>query len=278
MLIIFPVTPPNAPSGVSVSNIQSQSVLVSWNDQSDADTFIVVYNKTVGSEQFGLCKPEMESGSIITDDSSINLSLRAYTTYSIHVIAMSGASGFSSQSNPRAFTTLQRGDSENTFPPKIKLIFPFTGASVPPQDVRITVQSSTAILVTWNGLSPCTEVNGNIVEYSVTYQTLPSGTMESVIVPGVWNMDGQRVTLNGLNPFTTYSIQVAAVNEEGDVGVFSEPVTGQTNENSETRLRLVLLFCTCFFLSFFYSSWSSHRLIIFNLIQNHSYLGPTTEL
>ena len=63
--------------------------------------------------------------------------------------------------------------------------------------------------------------------------------MESVVVPGVWNMDGQQVTLNGLNPFTTYSIQVAAVNEEGDVGVFSEPVTGQTNETSETRLFLV---------------------------------------
>ena len=95
-----------------------------------------------------------------------------------------------------------------------------------------TVQSSTSILVQWDGLSPCTEVNGEIVQYTVRYQPLPSGAVESVQVPGVWNVGGE-VTLSGLTPFTEYSIEVAAVNSQGDVGVFSEPVTEETVEDSE---------------------------------------------
>ena len=88
------------------------------------------------------------------------------------------------------------------------------------------------MLVQWDGLSPCSEVNGNITQYTVRYQELPSGEMETVQVSGVWNMVG-RVTLSELAPFTEYSIEVAAVNSQGDVGVFSEPVTGQTDEDSE---------------------------------------------
>ena len=35
--------------------------------------------------------------------------------------------------------------------------------------------------------------------------------------------EGLEITLTGLTPFTNYSIEVAAVNEEGDVGVYSMP-------------------------------------------------------
>ena len=101
-----------------------------------------------------------------------------------------------------------------------------------PQNARIRVESSTRILVQWDGLSPCSEVNGNITQYTVRYQELPNDRMESVQVPGVWNVGGE-VTLSGLTPFTNYSIEVAVVNSQGDVGVFSEPVTGQTDEDSE---------------------------------------------
>ena len=101
-----------------------------------------------------------------------------------------------------------------------------------PQNVTIRVESSIDILVQWDGLSPCNEVNGNITQYTVRYQELLNGRVESVQVPGVWSVGGE-VTLSGLTPFTNYSIEVAAVNSQGDVGVFSEPVTGQTVEDSE---------------------------------------------
>ena len=52
------------------------------------------------------------------------------------------------------------------------------------------------------------------------------------MVPGVWN-EGGEATLTGLTPFTSYSIEVAAVNNQSDVGVFSEPVIAHTSEESE---------------------------------------------
>ena len=40
--------------------------------------------------------------------------------------------------------------------------------------------------------------------------------------------------LTGLTPFTNYSIAVAAVNKEGQVeGAYSQPLTVETNEDSE---------------------------------------------
>ena len=56
----------------------------------------------------------------------------------------------------------------------------------------------------------------------------------TVTVCGVWN-EGGEVTLTGLTPFTSYSIEVAAVNNQSDVGEFSEPVITQTDENSEAH-------------------------------------------
>ena len=41
---------------------------------------------------------------------------------------------------------------------------------------------------------------------------------------------GGRVTLTGLSRSTKYSISVAAVNENGDVGLYSDPVTTMTHQ------------------------------------------------
>ena len=44
---------------------------------------------------------------------------------------------------------------------------------------------------------------------------------------GNWS-SGAETELSGLTPSTNYSIAVAAVNEQGDVGVYSHPVTVRT--------------------------------------------------
>ena len=49
---------------------------------------------------------------------------------------------------------------------------------------------------------------------------------------GEWNIKNAENSLIGLTPFTNYSIQVAAVNEEGDVGLYSDPITRLTQERS----------------------------------------------
>ena len=93
--------------------------------------------------------------------------------------------------------------------------------------------SSTVITVQWDGLDPCRYVNGRIVLYRVRY-TEANGVIQSKDEAGDWDVVNAMTLLTGLAPFTSYSIQVAAVNEEGDVGCNSDPITRQTEEDSET--------------------------------------------
>ena len=101
---------------------------------------------------------------------------------------------------------------------------------------RATAQSSSSISVQWNGLTPCKDVNGLIVEFRVQYRELPSGpvlTLPHSVQSEMWNMPVE-VSLTGLTPFTNYSIQAAPVNDQNQVGSYSDTVVTQTQEDSET--------------------------------------------
>ena len=101
-----------------------------------------------------------------------------------------------------------------------------------------TVVNSTAITVQWDRLDRCSDANGNITMYRVQFLGQLRETLcrnidpdVSIDVPGQYNMGGQ-ITVS-VTPFTDYSIQVAAVNEEGEVGVYSSAVTRTTPEGGE---------------------------------------------
>ena len=100
-----------------------------------------------------------------------------------------------------------------------------TGAAEPPANVRVSVINSTSILVQWGVVSLCRATNGLITSYSIRYTIQPNGIPQTTP-----QSDGLEITLTGLTPFTEYSIEVAAVNENGDVGVYSEPEVVVTDE------------------------------------------------
>ena len=106
------------------------------------------------------------------------------------------------------------------------------GATVAPRSVTATVVSSTVISVQWDGLDPCRHANGLIVLYRVQYTEVASGVVQSRDVAGEWNVMNAETSLTGLTPSTSYSIQVAAVNEDDDVGLYSHPLTRQTSKFS----------------------------------------------
>ena len=54
-------------------------------------------------------------------------------------------------------------------------------------------------------------------------------------VTGNWSSGGET-DLTGLTPSTKYSIAVAAVNEEGTVGLYSDPVTMETEAEFSDHL------------------------------------------
>ena len=115
---------------------------------------------------------------------------------------------------------------------------PFTDATTAPCDVTVTVLSSERISVEWDGLDTCRHVNGLIVLYRVQYTKVASGVVQSKDEAGDWNVMNAETILTGLTPSTRYFIEIAAVNEEGDVGVCSEPLPIQTCKSSTLSLMM----------------------------------------
>ena len=110
-----------------------------------------------------------------------------------------------------------------------------TGAAIPPANVMVTDVNSFSITVQWNAPSnPCRAINGLITSYSIRYTIQPNGIPQTTL-----QSDGLEITLTELTPFTEYSIEVAAVNENGDVGVYSVAEVEMTPE-----ARMLILYQT----------------------------------
>ena len=95
-----------------------------------------------------------------------------------------------------------------------------------PSNVSATANSSTSISVEWEGIIPCTLANGLIVKYRIQYRA-QDGEVEITEESGAWN-SSSALLISGLVPSTKYFFQVAAVNEEGDVGLYSDPIAAKT--------------------------------------------------
>ena len=105
-----------APEGVVVSDVQSTSVRVSWQAVDDADRYTVTLSQIMGDDQLGLCPEAIHSRSVNLSGLSVIVGqtediLRAYTTYSITVVAESDVFGSSQHSVPVPFTTTQTSKS-----------------------------------------------------------------------------------------------------------------------------------------------------------------------
>ena len=84
--------------------------------------------------------------------------------------------------------------------------------------------SSSTITVQW-GSVPCIHQNGAITGYSVQYGMEGSGSTQMLAVNGA---DMTQTTIENLMSSTTYSIEVAAVNNAG-TGVYSDPINEETD-------------------------------------------------
>ena len=113
--------PPAAPSGVMVDGVDDTSVRVSWGTVDDADRYTVTFTTPQGTSQQGLCIFNIHKATVSVDAPSTSASigvgqmlellditmLRAYTTYSITVVAESDVTGSSEDSEPVTVTTAQ---------------------------------------------------------------------------------------------------------------------------------------------------------------------------
>ena len=149
-------------------------------------------------------------------------SLQEGTEYSITVTA--SLSGGGTTDSSLTANTVTASES-NTGSPKstLSLIRNILSApSAPPFYVAVTGVTSSTITVQW-GSVPCVHQNGDITGYWFLYGAIGSGSTQTLIV----DASTTQTSITGLNPSTTYSIEVAAVNIAG-TGVYSEPETNNT--------------------------------------------------
>ena len=95
------------------------SVDLSWSTQSGVASYTVQYTQTQGASQLGECKNSTHSGSVSTTSASTSITVqgsgdgmvKAFTTYSITVTAVSATSalGSSAPSSAVLVTTAQTG-------------------------------------------------------------------------------------------------------------------------------------------------------------------------
>ena len=243
LLPLSTVGPPDTPNGVIAAAESDSSVRVYWQTVDDADRYIVTFFQVQGTD--GLqCHCDSHTASLTVDGSSTTVSiavagdvestvtdmLRAYTTYEVTVTAVSDRRG---TSQPSTVTELQTPQtSENCV--SVYLYIPVFGCAGPgeaPGNVRAEAVSSTEISVQWNGLSTSRLVNGLIVSYRVQFTVNDATeTRDRELRDGEDWRSGGDMLLTGLTPFTNYSIEVAAVNENGDVGLYSDPITAVTRQ------------------------------------------------
>ena len=88
--------------------------------------------------------------------------------------------------------------------------------SAAPTSVSVSEVTSSSITVQW-GAVPCIHRNGDITGYSVQYGVVGSESTQNMTVSGA------SASITGLVESTTYTIEVAAVNNAG-IGVHSEPM------------------------------------------------------
>ena len=97
--------------------------------------------------------------------------------------------------------------------------------SAAPRNVSIATKSPTEVTITWIEVN-CVQQNSEILKYSVQYgKEIESGSRT------VAESTELSFTAVALTPATQYSFEVAAVNNIGQTGVYSPPLTVSTDED-----------------------------------------------
>ena len=115
----------------------------------------------------------------------------------------------------------------------------FLAPSSVPQIVTALATGPTIVFVTWKHVD-CIDRNSEISGYTVRYGPV-GGTPVNDSISGT---NHRTYTAVGLTPSTNYSIEVKAVNNDGEVGPFSSPIFVRTPDlDSEYLLSNSIVSC-----------------------------------
>jgi len=98
----------------------------------------------------------------------------------------------------------------------------FSAPTAAPQSVTASATGPKTISIDWNS-ADCIERNSQITGYTLQYNST-DGTETNTSFPANFT----TYTVTGLTPSTNYSVKMAAINSNGEIGPFAFPIHVKT--------------------------------------------------
>ena len=194
---------------VNVDTITATSIFLSWSISTNSGgvSYEVMWQRDTSLG----CPYVLDEYS--TTSSSTSHSIEGLEEYSRYIITVTAYYSDSEGSSTVTAMTLEAGKRDSYY---INIYYTIISPapSAPPDSVSVSEVTSSSITVQWEFVA-CIHRNGDITVYSVQYTRRGSTQTMSV--------SGGDVTITGLSASTTYSIQVAAMNDAG-TGPYSSTV------------------------------------------------------
>ena len=212
---------PSTPS-LTIAQVTSTSITVMWSQPGGE----VGTTYTLSYTYQGPCAGAGGGGSVSVGNATqyTITGLQEFSAYTLTITASIGVG-----SSPPAsvlVNTSSAGESDDLITrwltpcPSLPI-----APSAPPNNLTEVNKTSSSVTISW-GEVPCQDQNSVIVGYKVLYGTVTSG------VGGTVATSGRALTVNGLSPYTNYSIEVSAVNSDGAMGPYSSPLFVVTDQSS----------------------------------------------
>ena len=202
---------------MTADNITATSISLSWiSAGSEGVSYVVTWQ----TDDVGGCSGGNDTGSMNINDGSTSydiMELEEDSSYNMIIVTASNSAGSSAVSNTVNAMTKEAGERAIFSGHLLMFMAILPVPSAAPSSVSVSVVNSTAFTVQW-GMITCINRNGDITGYRIHVV----GSVEMEKLENVGD-DVREVTISQLTPSTTYSIQVAAVNNIGP-GPYSDPI------------------------------------------------------
>ena len=212
-----------SPPSLTIAPVTSTSITVMWSQPGGeiGTTYTLSYTYQ------GPCAGAGGGGSVSIGHAT-QYTITGLQEFSAYILTITASIGVGSSPPASVLVnTSSAGESDDLI---TRWLTPFpslpTAPSAPPNNLTEVTKTSSSVTISW-GEVPCQDQNSVIVEYRVLYGAVTSGVGGTVA-----NTSGRTLTVNGLSPYTNYSIEVSAVNSDGAMGPYSSPLFVVTDQSS----------------------------------------------
>ena len=216
---------PSTPS-LTIAQVTSTSITVMWSQPGGeiGTTYTLSYTYQ------GPCAGAGGGGSVSVGNAT-QYTITGLQEFSVYTLTITASIGVGSSPPASVLVNTSSAGESDGLITRWSTPFPSlpTAPSAPPNNLAEATKTSTNVTISW-GEVPCQDQNSVIGEYRVLYGAVTSG------VGGTVTTSGRTLTMNGLSPYTNYSIEVSSVNSDGAMGPYSSPLFVVTDQSSMSRV------------------------------------------